>query len=42
MAIISQECTSVKKCPNTSAVRVVERLVLSKLCGKNIHLPDAK
>ena len=42
MATISQECTSVKKCPNASAVRVVERLVLPKLCGKNIDLPDAK
>ena len=42
MATISQECTSVKKCPNTSAVRVVERLVLPKLCGKKIDLPEAK
>jgi len=31
MATISQERTSVKKCPNTLAVRVVEHLVSPKL-----------
>ena len=42
MAIISQACTSVKKCLDTSAVRVFEHLVLSKLCAKNIDLLNAK
>ena len=31
MATISQERTTVKKCPNTSAVRMVEHLVSPKL-----------
>ena len=42
MATILPECTSVKKCPNTLAIYVVECLVLLKLSGKKIDLPVAK